>query len=170
MPLEQVFVAVNKASHDLKLFDCGKSSMNEFIHRYALKHSKLGLSRTFVLTESKTSEKAKIAAYYTLAVSCVLKDDIPAKQSLPTYPIPVILLARLAIDNSYQGKGVGAKSLVYALRHAVKLTSSGLPAYGVVLDVLDDQALMFYRQFDFFEQFTNDPMRLFVPMKTLEQL
>ncbi len=145
--------------------------MNEFLTRYATKHSKLGLSRTWVLAEASDSPRRHVAAYYTLAASTVTRADIPAAQSrLPTYPIPTIMLARLAVDNRYQGSGLGAKTLVDALRQAASLSKAGLPAYGLTLDVLDDQALEFYQHFELFEPFTDDPMRLFVPMKTLEQV
>jgi len=169
--LEQHFVAADKSCHDLKSFDCGIIVMNDFLSRYAVKHNKLGLSKTYVLTKRDGGTgKKTIAAYYTLAASTVSRYDIPVAQSLPSYPVPVVMLARLAVDNPYQGKGLGAKSLVYALRQAVNLSQSGLPAYGLILDVLNDDALSFYQQFDLFKPFTEDPMRLFVPMKTLEQI
>lgn len=170
MSLEQSFVTVDKATHDLKSFGCGKPSMDEFLTRYAVKHTKLGLSRTYVLPEVSSNSKVPIAAYYTLAFSTVLRSDIPATQSLPSYPIPVVMLARLAIDERQQGTGLGSKVLVYALRHAARLSNSGLPAYALVLDVLDEQALSFYQRFEMFKPFTNDPIRLFVPMKIIEQI
>ena len=170
MTLEQAFVQVNKGQHNLKAFDCGKPLMNTFLNRHSIKHSKLGLSRTFVLEESSPSDKKAIVAYYTLAASTVSRSAIPVTTSLPAYPLPVIMLARLAIDKRYQGIGLGAKALVYALRHAVKLSDSGLPAYGLILDILDEEAKAFYDRFDIFLPFTDDPMRLFVPMKTIEQL
>ncbi|MCH2038829.1 MAG: hypothetical protein MK137_09585, partial [Rickettsiales bacterium] len=65
MPLEQHFTELDKGLHDLKSFDCGKATMNDFLSRYALKHSKLGLSRTYVLTEMQDDRpKQPIAAYY----------------------------------------------------------------------------------------------------------
>ena len=171
MPIEQYFVAVDKSCHDLKSFDCGITVINDFLSRYAVKHNKLGLSKTYVLTDSSGSTSKKpIVAYYTLAASTVSRYDIPSNQRLPAYPVPVVMLARLAVDKSYQRKGLGAKSLVYALRQAINLSQSGLPAYGLIMDVLNEDALSFYQQFDLFKPFTEDPMRLFVPMKTLEQI
>jgi GNAT superfamily N-acetyltransferase len=165
---------LDKNTQDIKAFDCGKPKMNAFLSRFAFKHSKLGLSSTWVLLEQvdskQNNEKNKIAAYYTLASSTVIKSEIPSHQSLPHYPIPVVLLARLAVDKQYQGEGLGAKLLVTALRHTVELTNQGLPAYGLVLDVLDDDALSFYRYFDFFEPFTDDPMRLFIGMDSIKKL
>ena len=171
---------LDKNKHDLKTFDCGKPDMDTFLSRFAFKHSKLGLSSTWVLVKEQNSKnnvkqekqraKSEVIAYYTLAASTVIKSGIPTDKSLPHYPIPVVLLARLAVDQKYQGKGLGAKILVTAIRHAVELTDRGLPAYGLVLDVLDDDALKFYQCFDFFEPFTNNPMRLFIGMNSVRKL
>lgn len=171
MKLCQSFVQANKTKHLLKAFDCGKPDMNLFLSRFAEKHTKLGLSRTFVLPlDAPETNKVPIAAYYTLAASTVSRYDVPTTQSLPRYPVPVALLARLAVDINFQGNRLGEKSLVYALRHAVRLCDEGLPALGLVLDVLDQDALEFYHRFDFFHAFTNDPMRLFVPMTALRKI
>lgn len=170
MKLCQSFVPVDKTKHLIKNFDCGKPDMNTFLSRFAEKHAKLGLSRTLVLPVESEASKVPVAAYYTLAASTVSRQDIPVTQNLPRYPVPVALLARLAIDVNFQGKRLGEKSLVYALRHAVRLCDEGLPALGVILDVLDEDALGFYQRFDFFHAFTSDPMRLFVPMAALRQI
>ena len=175
--MSYVVESLDKSKHDKKAFDCEKPEMDTFLSRFALKHSKLGLSSTWVLAEEldskideKQGTKRKVIGYYTLASSTVIKSSIPTNQSLPHYPVPVVLLARLAVDKNYQNKGLGAKILVTALRHAVELTNQGLPAYGLVLDVLDDDALKFYQCFDFFEPFTDNPMRLFIGMNSIKQL
>ncbi|MCH8530726.1 MAG: GNAT family N-acetyltransferase [Saccharospirillum sp.] len=172
MPLEQAFTVVDKKAHDLKAFDCGEPSMNTFLARFAQKHSQIGLSRTYVLSEQResTDVKARVAAYFTLCASSITKEAIPAKQSLPPYRIPVVLLARLAVHAVYHGQGLGGKTLISALRQARALTESGLPAYGLVLDVLNERALSFYQRYEMFEPLTDDPMRLFVPMRTLQTL
>ncbi|OYQ77512.1 GNAT family N-acetyltransferase [Wohlfahrtiimonas chitiniclastica] len=171
MKLQQSFVPIDKSLHLIKSFNCGKSSMNEFLSRFAIKHAQLGLSKTFVLTvDDPMLDKLPIAAYYTLGISTVYRQDLPVSTSLPRYPMPVALLARLAIDNNFQRRNLGTKTLIYALRHAVKLCDYGLPAVGLVLDVLDEDALKFYQKFDFFKPLTNDPMRLFVSMESLRHI
>ncbi|WP_040848417.1 GNAT family N-acetyltransferase [Thiofilum flexile] len=167
MAFIQTIVPLDKTCHDLKSFDCGQLAMNQFLNRFAVKHAELGLSSTWVLVEESTEIKQPIAAYYTLAGVTVSRASIPTQQSLPSYPIPVIMLARLAIAKQHQGKGLGAKVLISALRHAVQLAQQGLPAYGVILDALDDSALQFYQHFEFFEPMTDDAMRLFVSMNSL---
>jgi GNAT superfamily N-acetyltransferase len=98
------------------------------------------------------------------------RGKIGMNEFLARFAIKHNLLARLVIDKTDQGQGLGAKTLVSALRQAAALSQSGLPAYGLILDVLDEQALSFYNQFKVFQPFTDDPMRLFVGMKTIQML
>jgi len=167
------FVLADHTQHGLKAFDCDKPDMNTFLARFAVKNMQLGLSRTWVLpvvNEDERTHKSKVAAYYTLASSTVTREEIPSDKSLPGYPVPVILLARLAVDKKYKGQRLGEKTLITALRKSVALTVTGLPALGVILDVLDDDALGFYQHFEMFEPLTDNPMRLFVSMRTLVQI
>ncbi|BCG66020.1 MAG: hypothetical protein methR_P3892 [Methyloprofundus sp.] len=159
--------------HANKMFDCGHDEMNVFLRRYADKNRVLGLSSTWVLPEesdNKNEQKMKLGAYYTLASSTVRQELIPFDKKLPAYSVPVVLLARIAVDKHYQKQGLGAKTLITALRKAVELTEKGLPALGVVLDVLDDNAWSFYQRFDAFQPFTNNPMRLFISVQVIKQL
>ncbi len=172
MAIQQEFVGLNPAQFDIKAFDCGKPEMNTFLVRYAARNMALKLSMTWVLpgTEIEVGVKTPVAAYYTLASSTVAREDIPTNQRLPAYPVPVVLLARLAVDHRYQGRRVGEKMLACALRRSATLTERGLPAMGLILDVLDEDALAFYEKFGQFLPFTNDPMRLFVPMSVVRQI
>ncbi len=173
MLLQDSFVVVDKSKHLLRDFDCGKLGMNQFLSQFSYKHNRLGLSKTMVLAsvEKDSNEKQTIAAYYTLAASSVDKRLLPITQSLPKYPIPVIVLARLAVDKRFQRQRLGEKTLISALQYAVHLSDNGLPMYGVIIDVLDDEAMNFYQQFDFFSLSNNKGARqLFVALKTLRQL
>lgn len=144
--------------------------MNQFLARFAAKHMELGISSTWVLADECPAQKIPVVAYFTLSAATVTREEIAFDKSLPRYPVPVVLLARLAADHRYQGQGVGEKTLITALRKSVELTHSGLPALGVILDVLDEDALSFYQRYEIFEPFTDDPMRLFVPMTVLQQI
>ena len=134
----------------------------------------LNLNRTFVLphTTEAGTDKPQVAAYYTLGHQTLMREKLPDPSRLPRYPVPVILLAQLGIDLRFHRQGLGAKTLVHALRHACQIAShpKSLPAMGVVLDVLDQDALAFYRSFEFFLPLTDNPMKLFVPMASLETL
>lgn len=177
MKIPQEFIPLSTTAFDVKAFDCGKPKMNEFLARNAAKHMGKSLSMTWVLPAEfpKNGEKTPVAAYYTLATSTIAKNDVPDEAelgSLPGYPVPVVMLARLAVNIDYQGKGYGQKVLVSALRHAVKMTAPPhhLPAIAVVLDILDEDAKGFYDKFAMFHEMCENPMRLFVPMNVLKHI
>ena len=168
------FLPLDSRTINVRTFDCGKEAINVYLRRYAAKNMALNLNRTFVLpyTTEDHSEKPQVAAYYTLAHQTLVREELPDPSRLPRYPLPVILLAQLGIDQRLHGQGLGAKTLVYALRHAYQIASNpkGLPAMGMVLDVLDQDALAFYQSFEFFLPLTDNPMKLFVPMASLKTL
>lgn len=172
MAIQQEFIALNLSHFDVKAFDCGKPAMNTYLAHFAAKNMGLKLSVTWVLPGEETvaGQKTPIATYYTLASCTVTRDKIPTDDRLPGYPVPVVSLARLAVDRRFQGQRLGEKTLVSALRHSVTLTERGLPAMGLILDVLDEDALAFYQRFVLFKPFTDDPMKLFVPMKVVVQI
>lgn len=172
MTFAQEFILLDTSQNNVKLFSCGKLSMDEFLRRHAAKHMKTGISSTWVLpvVEDPQPTKARIAAYYVLTSSTVKKEEIPFDRSLPKYPVPVILLARLAVDQDFSRQRLGEKTLVTALRKSVEITKGGLPTVGLILDVLDKDALAFYQKYEMFKPFTDDPMRLFVSMHTLRQI
>ena len=101
MAIQQDFVALNPSHFDVKAFDCGKPDMNSYLTSFAAKNIGLKLSMTWVLpgNELVMGEKTPIAAYYTLASCTVSREEIPTDQRLPGYPVPVVLLARLAVDH-----------------------------------------------------------------------
>ncbi|MEJ2417024.1 MAG: GNAT family N-acetyltransferase [Exilibacterium sp.] len=173
------FLPLDPRAINVKSFDCGKDAINTYLRRYAAKNMVLNLNRTFVLpytpkayTGKEGPEKSHVAAYYTLAHQTLVREELPDPSRLPHYPVPVILLAQLGIDRRFHRQGLGAKTLVHALRHAYQIANNpnGIPALGIVLDVLDQDALAFYQSFDFFSSLTDNPMKLFVPMRSLETL
>jgi len=173
MPIVE-FLPLDPNTINLRTFDCGKETINVYLRRYAAKNMALNLNRTFVLTYTAetSSEKPQVAAYYTLAHQTLVREELSDPSRLTHYPVPVILLAQVGIDRRFHRQGLGAKTLVYALRHAYQIASNpkGVPATGVVLDVLDYDALAFYQSFEFFLPLTDNPMKLFVPMASLETL
>ena len=134
------------------------------------------ISSTFVLPVIEEgiipgkNGKSSIVAYFTLTQTVVRRDGLPPSGGLPTkYPIPVFLLARLAVDVRKQGEGLGELTLVTALRRAWECTSfPGVSSYGLVIDVLNDQAMAFYKSFGTFERMSGDDMRLFISNETLK--
>ncbi len=164
------FVELNKTIHDRSAFDCGTPQLNDFLQQFAAKHRTAGISMTMVLPAK--GKEADICAYYTLSHTEISRKTLPksAAKSLPHYPVPVLLIAQLAVNRAAQGQGLGKITLIRALRHAYAINEH-LPSYAVVVDALDEGVRGFYEQFGFELLDTqNLRMRLFLPMKTVIQL
>jgi len=150
--------------HDRKGFDCGESSLNEYLHRYARQNDTRDIARAFVAVEAPGSPR--IVGYYTLS-SYTVESQALSEQRLPRYAIPAALIGRLARDVNFKGQGVGEALLRDALMRCLSV-SEQMALYAVVVDALDEHARSFYLQFDFQESIGH-PMRLFLPMKTVRK-
>ena len=164
----QSFSAVQKldASHEVDAFDCGKEPLNRFLQRHALVDQKAGSAQTYVVCRGEQ----RVAGYYSLAVGAVEHADAPGRvgKGLARHPIPVMLLARLAIDRAEQGKELGKALLKDALlRTAQAAEIAGIRA--LLVHAKDDEARAWYEQFDF-EPSPTDPYHLFLLMKDLRAL
>lgn len=129
-------------------FHCGRAALDEYIRRYAAQDVKRGLARVFVATPE--AEPRRLAAYFTLSAASVRAADLPEalRRKLPRYPVPVALLGRLAVDTSYQGKGLGGILLGDALLK-VAHASQVLAMAGMIVDAKDEAAAAFHRHFGF---------------------
>ena len=164
----QSFSAVQKldASHEVDAFDCGKEPLDRFLQRHALVNQKAGSAQTYVVCRGEQ----RVAGYYSLAVGAVEHADAPGRvgKGLARHPIPVMLLARLAIDRAEQGKGLGKALLKDALlRTAQAAEIAGIRA--LLVHAKDDEARAWYEQFDF-EPSPTDPYHLFLLMKDLRAI
>ncbi len=108
--------------------------------------------------------------YYTPAAGAVAFERLPADaaRKLPRHPVPVVLLARLAVDATAQGKRLGEGLLLDALQRSLGLSAS-LGVHAVEVDALDDAAAVFYRKYGF-APLIDDPLHLFLPLATVEQV
>ena len=150
--------------HEREGFDCGKPSLNDFIHALVSQYEKRNLGRTYVVLEG---EDRRVFGYYTLASGAIEAGSLPAKQGKkrPRHAVPVVLLARLAVDHSIQGKGLGGFLLRDAMTRSLEL-SEKLGIHAVVVDALDAGAKTFYERFGFMPV-TDDEMMLFLPLSTI---
>ncbi|MCV6637693.1 GNAT family N-acetyltransferase [Candidatus Albibeggiatoa sp. nov. NOAA] len=168
------FEELNKTAHERDSFDCGQAELNTFLKTQALKHMKAGISRTMVLPATTTlNQKQPIYSFYTIAGSSIRRETLPDSQAkkLPRYPIPVFLLAQLAVHQDLQSHGLGKITLTKALEHLLEVNTH-MPAYAIVVDSLHNEIIGFYEKFGFerLYEHSNGHIRLFLPMKTIANI
>lgn len=153
------------AAHRFDDFDCGAEELNRFIKRFALVNQQADAAQTFVALD-----QGRVIGYYTLAAGAVVHADAPprAAKGLARHPIPVMVLARLAVDNAAKGRGVGKGLLKDALLRTARAAEiAGMRA--LVVHAKDEEAARFYRHFNF-DPSPTDPFHLFLLMKELRKL
>lgn len=128
------------AHHDTTTFRSGTARLDSWLVRHGLAAQQMDSARTFVLVRDGT-----VVGYFSLTMGSVLREGAPAAlvRGMPAHPVGMVLLARLAIDRSAQGRGSGALLLAEALRKAVQ-AGEAAAARLVVVDALDDRAVDFY--------------------------
>jgi hypothetical protein len=114
----------HRATHQRGEFDCGKQPLNEFLRTKVTQYDRRHLGRTFVAV--RETVPSVVAGYYTLAASSLALPDLPDEiaTKLPRHPVPVVLLARLAVDRNAQRQGLGRILIVDALRRTLELSMS----------------------------------------------
>lgn len=150
-----------------KNFSCSEPALNTYLSRYAGQHEQTGIARTFLAT---TADDDELVGYYSLSMGSIPRDNLPDSQQkrFPAFPIPVARLARLAVDQRYQGQGVGEFLLMAALEQCYRLSlEMGMAA--VVVDAKHEQAAQFYQRYGF-ESLPDQPLLLWLPVKKLKQL
>jgi GNAT superfamily N-acetyltransferase len=147
--------------HDRSRFDCGVPALNLYLRNYALQNQKRGIVRNYVTT---LADDKVIVAYYSLVYASITQKLLPAKlvKGLGTYDIPIMLLARLAVDHGEQGKGLGKALLKDAILRTIQAAEiAGLKL--LLVHAKDEAAADFYRKHGF-EPVLGDPMKLFLPV------
>jgi GNAT superfamily N-acetyltransferase len=133
--------------HDAAAFDCGNELLNRWLTRYAGQSDRRDAARTFVVADAHGC----VRGYYTLAAGQLqhqLATTVVRKGQSRHFPIPVALLARLAVDIEHQGHGLGAALLRDALSR-VRVASAEVAVRAVVVHAIDDPAAAFYQRFGF---------------------
>ena len=148
--------------HDCRRFRCGKHALDSFLKRHALENDRRGLGNTYVAVAEETG---RVLGYVTLCSNSVHFEHVPT-EGLPHYPIPAILIARLAVERSARGMGVGSDLMSMALRLAVEIADR-LGVFAVTVDAMTDDAKAFYRKRFGFTELLDDPHHLFVTVADL---
>lgn len=152
------------AGHAVTDFDCGVEALNLYLTRFALQNHSAGLAKTYVCS---ATDSPKVLGYYSVCAGSIERAAAPLRlaKGAPNLPIPVILLARLAVDRSMQKKGIGDALLQDALRRAVA-ASDIVGVRAVLVHAKGEQAASFYRQYDF-EPSPTDPFHLAILIKDI---
>lgn len=134
-----------EARHRLEDFDCGKTALNEWLHRHARQAQGSGSAKTFVVADGD-----RVVGYFSLTVGQVDTLEAPERirKGMGQYPVPVVILARLAVSIHDQGKGIGFGMLQDAIRRTLLIAEqAGIRA--MLTHPIDDEASSFYTRFGF---------------------
>jgi GNAT superfamily N-acetyltransferase len=152
--------------HELDEFDCKThSSLNVWLKRFALISQQSESARTYVVHRQN-----RVVGYYSLCPGSVSREEAPARvaKGQPAHPIGIILLARLAIDHTEQGQGLGKALLKDTLLRAAQAADI-ISARAVLVHAIDEPAKQFYEHFGFQKCPVND-LHLMLLMKDLRSL
>lgn len=149
-----------RPDHPIENFDCSQEELNRYLQRFAWQNQQAGAAQTYLGLIGNA-----VIGYYTLAVGHVTREEAPERltKGLARHPIPIMLLARLAVDHRWQGQGVGKALLKDAMLRTLQAADiAGIRAFAV--HAKNQGARRFYLKFDFIPSLT-DPMHLFVLLK-----
>jgi GNAT superfamily N-acetyltransferase len=152
-----------EARHELHRFESGNETLDFWLNGHALAAQQMDSARTFLLV----SPDVGLIGYFSLTMGSVLRSDAPTKlvRGLPSYPVGIVLLARLAVDRRFQGGGMGGRLLAEGLRKAMA-AGEAAAARLVVVDAIDENAAQFYGRYGFIAV-PEHPMRLYRRMKDI---
>lgn len=151
--------------HATERFDCGSEPLNRFLARFALENQRAGASQTYLGLAGD-----EIVGYYTLVVGQVERENAPERltKGLARHPAPIMLLARLAVARTWQGRGIGQGLLKDAMLRTLQAAEiAGIRAFAV--HAKGDGARAFYEHFDFIPSPTG-PYHLFRLLKDIRAL
>lgn len=148
--------------HELGAFSCGVESLDNWLKRFARINQQSDLTTTYLVHRNQ-----RAVGYYSLTAGSVNRDDASARvaKGAPNHPIGVVLLARLAVDESEKGTGPGRALLKDALSRAASAADI-IAVRAVLVHALNEDARQFYMRFDF-EPSPVHPLHLMLLMKDI---
>jgi GNAT superfamily N-acetyltransferase len=164
--IEELRIESISKSHNRQDFNSSRSSLNEYLKKHARQNNVKNIAKTFIAVNAEN----KILGYYSLSTSSIEFEELSeefAKQ-LPHYPVPAALVARLAVDSSVEGQGLGPRLLIEALQQILSV-SNEMAIKVVLVDAIDEEAKGFYLHFGLIE-LPGHKLKLFLPIETIDQL
>ena len=153
------------SKHNTAAFSCGTHlSLDQWLKQYAISSAKSGSSRTFV-----SCINSEVVGYYSLTAGSIEFNKAPDRLSkgMPQYPIPYILLARLAVDTRFQKRGVGYSLLQDAFGRVLNIAEDiGIRAF--LTEAIDNDASKWYQQYGFMP-FVDKPQMLYMLLKDIRK-
>jgi GNAT superfamily N-acetyltransferase len=151
--------------HAVEDFDCGEEALNRFLVRFALQNQQANSSQTYVGLADDA-----VIGFYTLVVGEVSFDDAPErlKKGLARHPVPLMILARLAVSINWQGQGAGAGLLKDAMLRTTQAADIG-GIRALATHAKNDNVRAFYERFGLIASPT-DPLHLFVLIKDIQKM
>jgi ribosomal protein S18 acetylase RimI-like enzyme len=151
--------------HDRTKFHCGEEPLDRYFQTQATQDIRRHIANCFVAVEVLSGV---VAAYYTLSASSIPVVDLPPEETkrLPRYPtLPAVRIGRLAVDQRFQGRGLGGAMLMNAAHRSLQ---SDAAAYTLLVDAKNDRAVAFYQHHGF-RTLTSQPRTLFLPLAVAQK-
>ena len=152
--------------HDRSLFRCGEDALDRYFQTQVTQDIRRRVANCFVAVDTAASQ---IAAWCTISAASIPLADLPPDQTrrLPRYPtVPAIRIGRLAVDQKFQGRGLGAALLADAASRTLRADAA---AFTLLVDAKNDQAVAFYQRFGF-RILSSQPRTLFLPLATARKI
>lgn len=153
--------------HDRSGFACGHAGLDEYLKRYASQSLRHRLAQVYVAEDAD----GRVLGYYTLSAASLSHDELPEglARRLPKYPVPAVLIGRMASDGQARADGlhIGSRLLIHALKQALRAADT----IGVQCVIVDSkpEAVGFYQRFGFLP-LKDDGLRLYLPVDTIKKL
>lgn len=152
--------------HDRRGFRCGKDSLERYLRETAKGHLAKGVSITRVLVERNARKPKPVLGYFTLTSTVASATNWPGvAKSLPSMPVPMVLLGRIAVAENWQGRGV-ARLLLAAARQIAAVSMRGAGGIGMAVDPADEELVDFYAKYGF-RRVDDESLRMFLPLDSL---
>ena len=151
--------------HDRSSFHCGEEALDRYFQTQVTQDIRRRITNCFLVVEAV---RGQVAAYYTLAAASVPLTGLPPEEikRLPRYPtLPAVRIGRLAVDEKYQGRGLGAAMLMNAVHRTLQDAAA---AYTLLVDAKNDRAVAFYERHGF-RSVAGQPRTLYLPLATAQK-